>query len=658
MSERTPVGPVAWVTTAADQENLIEVLQTAEAVVFDLETTGLEEHAVTGGQANGGVAARIVLASYTLPLPGGGEPTTYVVPLSHPDSPFLGTWKKVMTEHARAIVEAERPVIGHNVKFDCRWVFAHTGIDLSARVAGGWDTRISSHLLDENASTRLKERAPDTFGVERWDDFDLTYPGAAEDVALFDLGEYAARDTYWTWRLYEEHRRRLYLSGAEVEPESPEEVTEARLGRVAVWVSMPTTSSLTRIEQRGLRMDIEWVKEELAQDTETNAALTQQIADRYPMTEFDRRQVSTAPTSKWFKAWTEAAVEAGDLRVAALTPNGAPQWSKAVLTRQAHAGSEAAQLVLDVRHHSKRAEYLRSWLTLVSPDGMIHANYNAGSVLTGRLSSSSPNMQQITKALRPAFIPREGYVLADIDYSQIELRVSAFISRCQPMIEAFQRGEDLHTLLASHITGKPLGEVTPQERQAGKSANFGLLYGMGALGFREYAEVAYGVSVSEEAAQEIHEGFFTLWDGMRDWHNRVIRRVHQTGYVTSPIGRVRRLPGIWDGNPQMVSFAERAAINSPVQGFASDLMQMAAASIQGLLPGSEPVPGAFPVATVHDSIVVEVRQEGWEETVKECIDRMLNLHPVLQRMDCHLDVPLAAEATCGTRWGLDDLGVI
>ena len=244
--------------------------------------------------------------------------------------------------------------------------------------------------------------------------------------------------------------------------------------------------------------------------------------------------------------------------------------------------------------------------------------------------------------------------------------MAAFISRCAPMIEAFQRGDDLHRLLAQRIIAedrvrrqdfRPVSaaDVTDEDRQKGKSANFGLLYMMGALGFREYAETAYGVSLTLEEAERVHAAFYEMWDGIGAWHRRVIRRARQTGYVVSPIGRVRRIPEIHDGYPGAVERAERMAVNSPVQGFASDLMQMAAASIQGLLPGTTAVPGAQIVATVHDSIVVEAPEDRWEAVTAECIERMTTLETVLERLDCTLDVPLVAEAKVGTRWGLADV---
>lgn len=663
---------MTWVFNDDDLTWLLDAIETAVEVVIDLENTGLDEHAVLGGKTNAGFPARIVLASLTLPQPDDeGDPTTWVVPLAHPDSPWLGKWREVIRSIAQAILRWRKPTINHNMKYDARWIKAHTGVDLSHLIV--WDTQISSHLLDENSSTKLKERAPATFGVERWDDFDLTKPGAAERVPLFELGLYGARDTYWTWRLADLHRQMMYLKGDHDEPMGSDEIELARLGRLAVWCAMPTVATLTSLEQRGMALDVEWVKHELAMHDAEAKKIAAELVVRYP--EMDPEDASFAPTSNWFREWSQYAVDAGDLTVASLTPTGKARWSKAVLVRQARSGSKVAEDLLAFRGHSKKAEFLTSWLYCVTPDGNIHASYHAGRVITGRLSCSDPNLQQVTQVLKPAFIPRPGYVLADLDYSQIELRIAAFVTRSKPMLEAFRNGWDLHKMLALRIiqTGEnieaknegreprtfTLDDVTPTHRQAGKSANFGLLYLLGPSGFREYAENVYDISFTMEEASLIHNAFFEQWDGISAWHSRMIDRAHKTGQVVSPVGRVRRVPGVYSHNDTLVGMAERQAVNSPVQGFGSDLMQIAAACIEGTLPGYDPVPDVRLVATVHDDIVVEVPADNWEAASRECQRRMVEEVPkILLKMDCVLDVPLAAEVKVGTRWGLSDVGML
>lgn len=659
VASNAPGGPVLWALTPRDLEQLVEDIHRASEVVMDLETTGLDEHAVSGGQSNGGVAARVSMAALTLPRADeegrwdGEPPRTWVLPLSHPRSPFVGAWRAVLRRIAEAIRDARRPWTNANVKFDARWVYATTGVDLHDRIS--WDTQVSSHLLDENASTRLKDRAPETFGIPPWDDHDLSYPGASEDVDLWELGEYAARDTWWTWRLAENHRRRLYLvDDGDDAPLDRDDFQRAQLGKLASWIAMPTVAALTSIEQRGFKLDVPWVRKRLADERMLAADAMAASVALVGLDEEDG-EPSFAPTSGWFARFTERAVAQGQLRVTATTPTGKPQWSKEVLGKQARQGSELAGLILEQRGATKRSEYLTSWLEHATPEGFIHSTYWPGRVVSGRLSSTDPNMQQCTKQLRPAFIPREGYYIADWDYSQIELRVAAFISRSEPMLRAFHEGADLHRLIAARVTGKRPEDVTPQERQRGKASNFGLLYMQSAGGFRFYAENVYGVEMSEEEAVASYEAFFDTWAGMREWHQGTISVVHRDGEVVSPLGRVRRLPGVWDGSPGFVQRAEKQAVNSPVQGFAADLLNLAAASITGVLAGHAPVEGARLVATVHDSLVGEVPIDRWEEVTAEVISRMETIDEALRAFGVELDVPLVAEATVGTRWGLSDV---
>lgn len=666
----TPCGPITWVWGKGDLKALVKAIHESSEVVMDLETTGLDEYAEAGGDTNGGYPARIVLAALTLPSADraeagaydwrrfdGEQPMTYLVPLSHPASPLLGSWRKVMAIIGREINRSGKPFVNANIKFDARWVFAQTGVDLSDRIE--WDTTVSSQLVDTEARTRLKIRAARDFGIEEWDDFDLGTPGAAERVDLIQLGEYAARDTYYTWKIEQEHRDQMFLAGDE-EPFDSDDIQMARLGKVATYVAMPTVRTLTKVEQRGFLLDVDWVHAKIGEMDALRLKACEDILGLYgtaPAPAPAKDGVTTAATSKWFQGFVAQAIEAGDLRVTARTDSGNAQWNKAVLIAQQRQGSPAADALLRHRDATKTLEFLRSWLELRDPDNVIHATYNVGFVKTGRLSSSNPNVQQISARLKPAFVPRPGHVLLDLDYSQVELRVAAFISRSAPMIEAFQRGDDLHRLLAAKIAGKAPEDVTSMERKRAKAGNFGLLYGMSPGGFQAYAATAYDVSLTLAEAQAVHSAFFEMWEGMRQWHERSKRRAYERGYVTSPIGRTQWLSDLYSKSSFKASHAERNALNSPVQGFGSDLMQMAAASIMGTLPGY-PLPkveGAHVVATVHDEICIEVPEDRWQEILVECKRRMEDVNTFLRPLDCQMDVPIVAGPSAGTRWGVHDL---
>lgn len=642
---------IHYVLDERELRAVLALLPSSSEIVIDLETTGLDEHATAP------VPARVVIASLTLPQLGhelDEEPGTWVVALSHPECPSRNMWRLILTTLAQAIKDSGRPITNANLGFDMRWIEATTGVDLTDQF--WWDTQISSHLLDENRSTKLKERAPETFGVRRWDDHDLSYPGAAEDVPFYDLATYAARDTYWTWRLAVAHRM---MTGQVPDPEwpqTPEDQENYRIGDLASWCAMPTAATLTKISQRGMLLDVDWVGNRLteldAQRERTFNALESRYGD-IPGTP------SFSAGSHWFQEWASRACDAGDLRISSLTPTGRPQWSKTVLTRLARNGSQVAQDLLDHRQAVKLSEFLRSWTQLADENHLIHSTYHAGRVVTGRLSSSDPNMQQITHSLKPAFIPRPGYYMAELDFSQLELRVAAYVSRCEPMLEAYRRGDDLHRLTAASTMHKRPEDVTKDERKKAKAINFGFIYGMGSDGFQEYADASYGAHFTEEEAVHVREQFFKAYPELVTWHSQMTNEVRRYGQVVSPIGRVRRLPDAQSTNMWKASHAERNAINSPVQGFGSDLMQIAAARIAGTMPGTGPgVEEVHAVGTVHDSLVLEVPVDGWQRAVARCMRIMIDPSPVLSRLGCELDVPLAVEAEVGTRWGLADVGII
>lgn len=661
----------AWVNTEQDVLALMAALRSSDETAWDIETTGLNPHATN---ERDGCAARVSMLTATTVDLAAGEVTNWIVPLSHPEGPWRGSWRALLRRLTRLLLSlAGKPLYAANGKFDVRYTYAAVGVNLAPALT--WDTQVIGHLLDENRSTRLKLMAQQHFGIADWADFDLDSPGASERVPLIDLGLYAARDTYWTWRLARLQQAETFRDEDEGwQPIGPEESESAWLGQFAEQVTMPTVRNLSQVEQRGMLLDLDWVREERARMVAQRDETRDRLASRYEALDAPASAVpSFAPTSRWFLAWADRAVQDEDLRVDALTPGGKPQWSRHVLTRQAREGSEVAQTLLDHRHAVKRLEFLDSWTEVVSDAGTVHASYNVGRVMTGRLSSSEPNMQQVTKTLKPAYIPRPGFLIAEIDYSQIELRAAAFVARCEPMIEAYQRGDDLHRLMARTILqyredqaagleDRPartitLADVTALDRQQAKAANFGLLYLQSPLGFQAYAETAYGVHLTVEEAEVIHALFFEQWPGMREWQQRMVDRAHRDGQVVSPLGRVRRLPDIDSGSEYRQGAAERQAVNSPVQSFASDLMQISAADVAGFYDRPA-VPGVYIVGTVHDSLVVEVPQDDWQRACARVMRRMINPHRLLERMGCRLDVPLAAEATVGTRWGLGDVGLI
>lgn len=638
-------------------------------VVLDLETTGLDEYRWT---------ARVVTLSITLPyLDEEGEeyryPDTYVVGLSHPDCALHTEWRKHLKTLTRAIFVSGQGIIGQNIRFDVRWLTQHTGIDLSGRIEA--DTGLGFHLLDENQTASLKPRCMKEFGIDSWIDFDWgqiereqkkdkNYPHCAllaERVDYYTMALYNARDTYWTWRAHQMQSERLGLIPSAREnllmDGTREDIEALRLGDYYTKVSVPAVRTLTSLEQNGMKLDRRWCENRLVEleeecEKEANELLDllgfcqtwNGLTDEQEAALRDN-QMSFQATSLWFKAWAEVMCENDKLRVVALTEKGAPSWAKSVLKRLARAGYPAAEHLLAWKRADKEASYLRSWLELAGDDDRLHATYNYYKVVTGRLSAENPNTQQIPRGAKNAFIASPGYVLVAADYSQIELRVAAHIAQCKPMIEAFNEGHDLHTLMAAMINDCDPNEVTKDQRQQAKAANFGFLFGMGWEKFIDYAADSYDVDFTPEEAQKFRKGFFDTWEGMAAWHNRQRGLAKEYGRVKSPLGRIRHLPDVDSRVEEYRSRAERQAINSPVQGMASDMMLIAAAKIRKNFPLIRPV------ALVHDCIVCEVPEAQAKEMALAIKNTMENVAGDLERLGCKFSVPLVADVEIGKSWG-------
>jgi DNA polymerase I-like protein with 3'-5' exonuclease and polymerase domains len=262
-------------------------------------------------------------------------------------------------------------------------------------------------------------------------------------------------------------------------------------------------------------------------------------------------------------------------------------------------------LVLAFREASKRAQQAESLVGHIQKNGRIHGRFEPLGTATGRFSSKEPNLQNIGRGeMREAFTAPDGKRLIVADYSQIELRAAAAIAGETKMIEAYKAGADLHKLTASIVLGKPESEVTKQDRQTSKSANFGLLYGQSAPGLVRYAATSYGVTLADDQAQSIRKAFFRTYSRLRQWHGISHQQAEQgVTEVRTRTGRRRLIP-------TTASEWERftALVNTPVQGGTADGMKHALILIHKRLPKTARI-----VSTVHDEVVVECREESADE---------------------------------------------
>jgi DNA polymerase-1 len=286
----------------------------------------------------------------------------------------------------------------------------------------------------------------------------------------------------------------------------------------------------------------------------------------------------------------------------------------------------------------------------------IHTNYKLFGTVTGRLSSEKPNLQQVPRegTMRTCFGAPPGYLFLEADYSQVELRIAAMLAHETTLLRIFATGGDPHLTTAAEISG-----LTPQQvlesdaaggtehRKKAKPVNFGFLYGMGEPKFITYARDNYGVVVSEEDAHEYREKYFRLYPKLLNWHDRQRRLVRRYGRVHSPIGRVRHLPDVFSGDKGVAAEAERQAINSPVQSLASDMMIMAMIRLSGMLRR----PQALIVATVHDMIGFQIREDYIEEATPLIRSTMQDMRPLKKLFGANITVPIEVEIKVGTHWG-------
>jgi DNA polymerase-1 len=357
------------------------------------------------------------------------------------------------------------------------------------------------------------------------------------------------------------------------------------------------------------------------------------------------------------KSRTQAADEADEARTAlrviaanpGLNPNSPKQVMDALTALGLNLPDTSAETLAPVadnlfvaallkfRKRSKLAGMLRDLAAQRGANGRVHANFKPLGTETGRFSASNPNLQNIPRgSIRHMVRPPQGMVFVKADYSQIDLRAAAALAGEQEMLKAFREGQDLHRLTASRVTGKPLDQITREERQEAKAVNFGFIYAQGAEGFRKKARADYGLDLTSERASDLRQSFFNSYPAFAEWHDQT-RYDADLGLdeIRTRTGRRRLLPpelGAWD------RFAR--AVNSPVQGVAADGMKMALVELHRRLPE-----GARIILTVHDDVLVECPTAIGED-VKRLVEEVMRAE--MGRL--LPEVPIEADAEVLDRW--------
>jgi len=299
-----------------------------------------------------------------------------------------------------------------------------------------------------------------------------------------------------------------------------------------------------------------------------------------------------------------------------------------------------AQKILDYRQLTKlKGTYVDALPELIDPaTGRLHTSFNQAGAATGRLSSSNPNLQNIPirtelgREIRAAFIPREGWTLVVADYSQIELRLLAHMSGDPVLVDAFRRGEDVHTRTAAEVMGVPPMLVTKEARNSAKAVNFGIVYGISSFG------LAANLGISRKEADAYIKAYFERYAGVKKFIDETIAKTRETGIARTLFGRERPIPDMNSRNPAARGFAERTAVNSPIQGTAADLIKLAMVRIDKALAGFR----TRLLLQVHDELVLEAPGDELEQ-VKETVKREME-------GVCRLDVPLLVDVGTGANW--------
>ena len=299
------------------------------------------------------------------------------------------------------------------------------------------------------------------------------------------------------------------------------------------------------------------------------------------------------------------------------------------------------QKILEYRQLTKlNSTYAQGLAGFIREDGRIHGKFNQTITATGRISSTEPNLQNIPvrmelgRAIRKVFVPEDGYVFVDADYSQIELRILAHMSGDERLISAYRDAQDIHAITASEVFHTPLDEVTPLQRRNAKAVNFGIVYGISAFGLSE------DLSISRKEALEYINKYFETYPGVKQFLDEQVKLGKEQGCVTTMYGRKRPIPELKSGNFMQRSFGERVAMNSPIQGTAADIMKLAMVAVDREL--RERHMRSRIVLQVHDELLVETYRDEAEEVVRILTDRMKHA--------ADLKVSLEVEAHTGDNW--------
>ncbi|MBL0928174.1 MAG: hypothetical protein IBJ11_11070 [Phycisphaerales bacterium] len=605
----------------AELAALAEALRRAEIIAFDTETTSLTPR-----------DARLCGLSFSV-RPG----EAWYVPVRSPE-PGRHLDEAAVLRVLRPILEdPRRPKCGHNLKYDLL-VMRNAGVELRG-VA--FDSMVASYLIDASRSGHSLDAL--CLALLKHTNISIgELIGTGKNQRTFDTApldraiEYAAEDADMSLRL--------------------RDLMAPQLRAMGLWdlferVEMPLVEVLAELEWNGITVDPAELDRQAERLNARIEDLRRKIVEASPRTFNPDSPKQLA--SVLFNKPTDAEPGLG-LRPLKRTKTG-PSTDAEVLEKLAadpEVTSPVPGLIVEHRQLTKLVgTYLVALKEAIHPStGRIHASFNQTVAATGRLSSSDPNLQNIPirtdvgREIRRAFVAAPGCVLIAADYSQIELRLLAHLSRDPALIEAFRNDEDIHTAVAAQIHGVAPERVTREQRNGAKMVNFGIVYGITPFG------LARRLGVSNEQASAIIDGYKARFAGITTFLQECVAQAQRFGYVETILKRRRPIADIGAGNPSARALAERMAINSVVQGSAADLIKLAMVDLHARLSehaghrraGGPEIDGVKMLLQIHDELVFEARREVAEEALALVVQRM--------QQAMSLDVPLKVDAGMSESW--------
>lgn len=512
---------------------------------------------------------------------------------------FRALVKKLKQHKARTVFQ--------NGKFDTLFLEQAYGIKLPIHE----DVMLIATAYDLSAEHGLKHMAQTYLGVPDWDIAKKEKTSGAQSIV-----PYLKKDVKYTWELFNFFMERV----------NPKQL------KIYTQLLRPAYCAYKDIERNGLYIDLNQLKVVREKYRNEENSLLGKLKSHY-----DINWASSAQVAHVF-------YDLEKMPVFEQTPKGAPSTSASALKKLARKGYEIPTILMQYKDAATRNKmFLNRWED-DSYESRIHASFNLTNVVSGRTSSSNPNLQQVprTKDIRGLFSGAPGMILFEADYSQLELRIAAHYANEKTMLRIYHEKGDIHTETAKLFTGGR--EPTKEERGKAKAVNFGFLYGMMAKKFVAYALNSYGQTFTPQEAEHIRELFFAKYSRLLPWHQEQEQLCEAQGGVYNLFGRFRKLPLIYSQNKWERASAARRSINTPVQGSGSDLLISAATQINKELKGV-----AWIGATVHDSIIGECRIE--DKDYVDSVIRRVMLHPkVLDDFGVELRVPLDIDIGWGP-WG-------